>query len=584
MANDLGLAAINGFSGFKDGMNLWSGLEDAKQARRLRDSAETRAGEQHDMYRQRHEQALKQGDQALRAGEQNLKMGDLNYKRELSRNEEEIGAVMAKNAIMFDFGEQLGLTEKQRHAVQIIPQLDMNYLMADETRTGLTALKELGIQATNPATAQEALKRINAPENLAHLNRVFTEVQTGASDGRKRTITSMIPGPEEGTVLLGLAVENDPKQRPLTNNRSSDPNDDVMVVRIADLQNKVDKSLQVIDLMNTKEGRATIVKRYAPDQADRYSDVKLDPVSGLFGQTNLNTNKFEAMGNGKIGKLSGFGGGGGGGKETKRIQLERYYINERGMDPESARRWAMTADLNPADFIRNEVENHMKMFSGPEGMMLSAEDLKRERAQATTAATELYQKLAYMGDEGEPGVMDNDTLIQRAGEDTDEDPNEVAKSLLGGAPAPAGAQTPAQPQAPQPGAGAPGLAEAATAPAPVAPPEPPLSEDPKIAQIQQRYYSAMERVESTKPGLGLGAAAPGAQKEYQAALSEAKELEKLLGHYNALPDWKATRAARSAKSEAQRQARQKAAEEARVKHEIKQLEKKYLQDGTANIP
>lgn len=396
MARDTGLSLMSAADGAMKGMQLYSMYQDQKdrkQMRGLRDMDNQRTQERHDVTMRGAEQDIAmRGKREERDAENNR----INRARALMENQELTMGIMAKNAYAMEkSGYVPEFSKEEMEALDLFPQLRSDYDM-----TGALQVAEEVITGK---------RNINSPEALESINVLFPEIQTGADDGRKRRVTQVVPGKKPNTLVFGLEVEGDTQTRPLTVGRSSDDNDPVKQVSVEDMVKKVASLKQMNELKNNPKFRQFLIQR-AGLGGGNYGDVVTDEKTGLIGQYEQNTNKFNPLGSANGAAIKGGRGAGTPAdyQLAKLIQQEAQHEG-RQMSFDQAFQMAKTSVSDPARYVSDYVKSAMDAQEYA--------DKKKTPQQLEQEAIQSYQRIRQFSAQGtqgqqpENGPTDVDSLI-----------------------------------------------------------------------------------------------------------------------------------------------------------------------------
>lgn len=308
--------------------------------------------------------------------------------------------IMAKNAYAMEkSGYVPEYSKEEQEALELFPQLRRDYDM-----TGALQVAEEVIAGK---------RNINSPEALESINVLFPEIQTGADDGRKRRVTQVVPGKNPNTLVFGLEVEGDTQTRPLTVRRSSDDNDPVKQVSVEDMVKKVASLKQLNELKNNPKFRQFLIHRagLAGSPQPAYSDITTDEKTGLIGQYEQGTNKFNPLGSANGAAIKG-GRGAGTPADYQLAKLIQQEAQNEGspMSFNQAYQMAKASVSDPARYVADYVKNAMAaQEDSPSAQRRSPQQLEQEAIQSYQRIRQLSTQSAQ-GQE-QPAPTDVDSLI-----------------------------------------------------------------------------------------------------------------------------------------------------------------------------
>ena len=226
--------------------------------------------------------------------------------------------------------------------------LNIDFLASDKTKEAVETAKAVAAGAIPFRSARAA----------AAINALSPDIQKGSPG--KKSINQIIMGRTPGTVMFDLTVNGVPG-KPLTERRSTDPNDPVKEVPVEDLL----KRLQGVDKMSNMI-RTPQVQQYLEDiyldyigkkrtSQERYGPIEYDEKGGFSYQKNLNTNEIK--------KLDNLGGNKSGPDTRPNLEKEMEYLKrtwkeEEGIDltNDEAFQMANQAVSDPEGYIQDYVK------------------------------------------------------------------------------------------------------------------------------------------------------------------------------------------------------------------------------------
>lgn len=309
--------------------------------------------------------------------------------------------IMAKNAYAMEkSGYVPEFSKEEIEALELFPQLRPDYDMSG------------ALQVAEEVIAGK--RNINSPEAIESINVLFPEIQTGADDGRKRRVTRVIPGKKPNTLVFGLEVEGDKEMRPLTVRRSSDDRDPVKQVSVEDMVKKVASLKQLNELKNNPKFRQFLIQRAGIGEQGQptYSDITTDEQTGLIGQYEQGTNKFNPLGSASGAAIKG-GRGAGTPADYQLAKLIQQEAEREGnpMSFNQAFQMAKTAVSDPVQYVSNYVKNAM----AAQEYAVSSE--RKSPQQLEQEAIQAYQRIRQLitqgnqSQQGQEAPPDIDALI-----------------------------------------------------------------------------------------------------------------------------------------------------------------------------
>ena len=233
-----GLSSMNFMNGMVQGAQFAQGLqqaEDQRQERKeigtLRKLAEQRQAQSHTLQMQNAQQ-----EQQLR-GMQIDKFNEAESER-------------MNKAMAWSLYNAKSMPKDYQDLIATHPNANAQRLISDEYGKALDTLEAA-------ATGKIDYRH---PDVGKAFDLVNPEIQLGATQGRKVRTARLYPGKTPGTVMVGLHVDGDPDERPLTVNRSSDPHDAVKEVSIEQLIQRVQTAQQYRHMLLSPEGRDWFIK------------------------------------------------------------------------------------------------------------------------------------------------------------------------------------------------------------------------------------------------------------------------------------------------------------------------------------
>ena len=301
-----GLSTANFMDGAMKGASFVQGMQDRQEASTLRQAAGQRAQETHD------------ASQQIRA----IQFRDMN----------DAHAEKMNKALAWSMHSSANAPKEVQDFIRTHPNLDAQRLLSDDYGKAIQ-------------TAHDALDgkiSYDHPDAAKSFDMLFPEVQGGATQGRKVSTSRLYPGQTPGTVMVGLKVEGDPQERPLTEGRGAEPNAKVKELHVDDLIGRVDMAKRYRDYLTTPEGRNAFVQQYiGPDLAKQQRELSKE--NGQSALTKARTdaeNARAAKYNHEAQKPFTDGDGKGGAGGTQRQKDYHFAIDKLGMTPDSALEWS----------------------------------------------------------------------------------------------------------------------------------------------------------------------------------------------------------------------------------------------------
>lgn len=351
-----GLSSANFVGGLMQGANFVAGMQDRQQRAGLMQAQEQRAQESHAM----------QMDNAKQAQEINaIRVKDLNDEHTAKMNK----------ALAWSLHSLKDAPEEYRSFVASHPNLDASRIMSPEYGQAIDVLKG----------AAEGKVDYRSPEVSKAFDMLNPEIGLGATQGRKVSTSRLYPGKTPGTVMVGLKVDGDPEERPLTVNRSSDPNDPVKEVKLEDLAARLHVAEQYRGFLADPENQKYFIQQtIGPELAKRSMEVqkmglqmqklKNDTVNSApttFGELQTDTETGQRYQKDSKGKITWAPSPktGPGGQATQRQKDYDFALSKLGMDENAALEWASShksMDERAADYANRMVYAETK-DQPPEG-------------------------------------------------------------------------------------------------------------------------------------------------------------------------------------------------------------------------
>lgn len=271
-------------AGVNVGNSILNNIEhrkDTEQLRGLRDLEESRRAERHTMAKESHDL--------------NNQIKHLQTANAALQNNQLVNGLMARQAYAVYMsnrnekgGSQFEPSKEEMELLSLYPNLSTSYILGDEYKNAVAFAKR--------AIEEKKPELMNTPEGIAAFDILNPELNAGVVDGRKRKTKGLYPGKRPGTFVVDLDVEGETTGKPMTVNRSSDPQDEVAQIPLEKIVKKVASAEQLINLFSSKKGLEMLMYNGGIEPPQQFGDVYTDPKSGLAGQKNLTTNQFTPVG------------------------------------------------------------------------------------------------------------------------------------------------------------------------------------------------------------------------------------------------------------------------------------------------
>lgn len=240
------------------------------------------------------------------------------------------------------------------------PNLDAQRLMSDEAGMHLKTIESLKSGAIP----------YHAKEVAAAFDFLNPEISLGATENRKVKTSRLYPGGSPDTLRVGLHVEGDPKERPLTVHRSSRDDDPVLEVSMDQQMQKAMILKSYRDMLMSDQGRQWFIKTHLPQLSQQISAKDQSVIE--YNKSRANYYDTKAA-NEKSG-----GGVGGVGKLPADAQMIKFY-EDRGFSTNDAVAMVNESKRSPQGFAIDYAK--MLMETSRDGMgnpTITAEDAFKE--------------------------------------------------------------------------------------------------------------------------------------------------------------------------------------------------------------
>lgn len=246
MAN--GLSSASFVDGAMKGANFVSGMQSQQQARSLRDAHEQRAQERHSEMAQDREEARGHRNEQREAWQEDRKAA-----KEAQSKEAE-NALILSSLVASKYVDQGKLSQDELSLMEKYPLADVKHLQSKEMGDAIGIFKGIMDGSVQlPKNEKGMIDLSNNPEIADALMALDPRLSSGNKDGKKVRPRLLIPSADGKTLQMGLDVDGDGKVRPLTKNRSSADDDEVMEISLEDLINSAMAAEKARDLTSKPE-------------------------------------------------------------------------------------------------------------------------------------------------------------------------------------------------------------------------------------------------------------------------------------------------------------------------------------------
>jgi len=310
-----GLSTANFMDGVMKGASFVQGMQDRQEASTLRQAAGQRAQESHDT------------SQQIRA----VQLQEMN----------DAHAEKMNKALAWSMHSSANAPKEYQDFIRAHPNLDAKRLLSDDYGKAIQ-------------TAHDALDgkiSYDHPDVSKAFDTLLPEVQAGATQGRKVSTSRLYPGNTPGTLMVGLRVEGDPQERPLTVGRGAEPDAPVKEIHVDDLIARVDAAKRYRDYLSTPEGsKAFINQHIGADIAKMAREQSKEDRESALTTARTDAEKARAAKyNHEAQKPYGDGNGKGGGKKSAlELQVDLLTSDQFGMSPKQALDYLKTKSSDPA--------------------------------------------------------------------------------------------------------------------------------------------------------------------------------------------------------------------------------------------
>ncbi len=225
-----------------------------------------------------------------------------------------------------------GMPDEYKKLIAAHPNLDAQRLMSDEAGNALSTIDAI-------AAGKIHFSSTEAAEAFNFLN---PEISLGATENRKVKTSRLYPGGSPSTLRVGLRVEGDPKERPLTVHRSSRDDDPVREVSVDEQIQKAMIMKSYREMLMSDQGRQWFIKTHLP---------QLNQQVSAKDQSAIEYNKSRAnYYNTKASKVRDESDSGGAGKLPAKAQMVNFY-KAMGYDDDDAIAMANDSAGSPQKFV-----------------------------------------------------------------------------------------------------------------------------------------------------------------------------------------------------------------------------------------
>ncbi|HMW73245.1 MAG TPA: hypothetical protein PKD17_15560, partial [Cellvibrionaceae bacterium] len=252
-----GLSGLNFMDGAMRGAEFVSNMQDRQQrAGLLQAQREERAGLA--SLRQAQEQRAQEARAAQMENAQ--QQSQINAIRVRDLNDERVAKM--NKALAWSMHSLKDAPEEYRSFVATHPNLDAGRILSPEYGQAIETLKG----------AAEGRVDYRSPEVAAAFDVLNPEIGLGATQGRKVSTSRLYPGRTPGTLMVGLKVDGDPEERPLTERRSSDPDDPVKEVKLEDLFGRLKVAEQYRGFLSDPENQKWFIQQTIGEELKKRAD------------------------------------------------------------------------------------------------------------------------------------------------------------------------------------------------------------------------------------------------------------------------------------------------------------------------
>lgn len=238
-----GLSGLNFMDGAMRGAEFVSNMQDRKQRAGLLQAQEQRAQESHAAQMENAQQAQ-----------------EINAIRVRDMNDAHIDKM--NKTLAWSLHGLKDAPEETRKFLSLHPNLDASRIMSPEYGQSIETLEK----------AAQGQIDYRHPDVAKAFDMLNPEIGLGATQGRKVSTSRLYPGRTPGTVMVGLRVDGDPEERPLTERRSSDPDDPVKEVKLEDLFGRLQAAKQYRGFLADPENQKWFVQQTIGEELKKRAD------------------------------------------------------------------------------------------------------------------------------------------------------------------------------------------------------------------------------------------------------------------------------------------------------------------------
>lgn len=238
------------------------------------------------------------------------------------------------------------MSDEEREAIANNPGINAQYLLSDETGQALDVAEGL-IRGKHSLRPPAGADRDIVADSA---QRLFPEL-VNDSQGNVKGVAGLYPGREKGTVVFELN-DGTTQPKPMTENRSTDPEDPVKQIPVENVLNKVQGIKQLRQLLGSSAGRRYLMSMAGIKPSQSFSKLARDEDTGLVGQYD-SSGQFHAQDMRKA-------GGSAGGRAPADVQFMEYLQKTLQVSPGEAFRMLKTAQSNPREFESKYVLDSLK--------------------------------------------------------------------------------------------------------------------------------------------------------------------------------------------------------------------------------
>jgi hypothetical protein len=338
-----GLSSLNFVDGAMRGAQFVAGMQDQQRRAGLMEAQEQRAQESHAA-----QMANAQQTQEINA----IRVRDMNDEHTQKMNK----------ALAWSMHSLQKAPPEYRDFVAKHPNLDASRILSPDYGQAIDTLKG----------AAEGKIDYRHPDVAKAFDMLNPEIGLGATQGRKVSTSRLYPGKTPGTVMVGLKVDGDPEERPLTERRSSDPDDPVKEVKLEDLIGRLHVAQQYRGFLADPENQQWFIQQTIGEELKNQSnqatlrDLQVKKITKELNEGDPVT--YQTDGEGNLMQLPTRSGSaaatpvvdpkgnpvkapqktGAGTQATQRQKDFEFAVSKLGMDQEAALEWS-SSDKTPTE-------------------------------------------------------------------------------------------------------------------------------------------------------------------------------------------------------------------------------------------